>query len=80
MFVILDLVTFQEHQIGTVRKLLFKDHRTKLADETREQLAFLTKGHPTLGEPAAHTGNIQLSAIPEVNSTGKPTLRLLCIC
>lgn len=52
-----------------MQKLLFKDHRTKLADETREQLAFLNKSRPISGEPATN-GNNQLSAIPEVNSTG----------
>ncbi|XP_018567297.1 rac GTPase-activating protein 1-like [Anoplophora glabripennis] len=59
-----------EQQIGTVRKLLFKDNRTKLADETREQFAFLNKGRHSSGEPVATNVNNQLSAIPEVNSTG----------
>ncbi|XP_018574232.1 rac GTPase-activating protein 1-like, partial [Anoplophora glabripennis] len=55
-----------KHQISTVRRLLFKDNRIKLADEIKEQLSFLNKGRYSSGEPA---GDNHLSAIPEVNST-----------
>ncbi|KAJ8946085.1 hypothetical protein NQ314_008985 [Rhamnusium bicolor] len=54
-----------EIQIAKVQTLLFKDNRTKLADETREQFAFLNKGPRNSGDPNTH-----LSAIQEVNSTG----------
>ncbi|KAJ8914407.1 hypothetical protein NQ315_017501 [Exocentrus adspersus] len=53
-----------ERQISTVRRLLFNENKTKLTEDTIEQLAFLNKCRRSSGEPAAN--GIQLSAIPEV--------------
>lgn len=54
-----------EIQIANIRELLLKDTRSQLADETKEKLAFLSKDFDN-GVAAAP----QLSAIPEVNTTG----------
>lgn len=50
-------------QINMVFKVLLKDNRNQLAEETREQLASLHPGRKSWGDPN------QLSAIREVNTT-----------
>lgn len=57
-----------------VRDLLLKDKRSHIADETKEKLSFL---HSTRTNAYSDGGNglkPQLSAIQEVNTTGKTVL------
>lgn len=56
-------------QLARVKEVISKDNKSKIADETREKLAFLNNVSSSEEDNGFTIGN-RLSCIKEVNTTG----------